>query len=104
VQQGNELDRWEKTRRMGRTRFILVVAVAWGLPFALLFSFMFSLATRQSMHDDTTFTKMLQFPVTLPISLLGGAAFGVWFWIRSERDYQRRKNTPPSDDQIKNAE
>ena len=98
-----QLQRWEKTRQMGRARFVLMMGGLWGVPFALLFSFLFSLATRHLMHDDLTFSKMLIFPVTVPISLLGGLVFGAWLWRGAERDYCRWKRTGECDDSDTNA-
>ena len=93
-----QLQRWEKTRQIGRAKFVLMLGGLWGLPFALLFSLLFSFAARHLMRDDLTFSKMLVFPVTLPISFLGGIVFGAWFWRNAERDYQRWKSTGECDD------
>jgi hypothetical protein len=92
------LKRWEKTRQMGRAKFVLMMGGLWGVPFALLFSFMFSFAARHLMQDNLTFSKMLIFPVTLPTSLLGGILFGAWLWRGAERDYRRWKSTGECDD------
>ena len=92
-----DLQRWEKTRQMGRTKFVPMFGITWGVLFAVLFSFSFSFANRHLMNDGMTFTKMLLFPVTLPISLAGGIVFAVWLWRRSERDYQRGRSKPEPD-------
>jgi len=88
--------RWEKTRQMGRIKFIALFGGLWSLPFALLFSVLFPLATRHLMHDDLTFSKTL--PVALPVSILGGIVFGIRLWQVGERDYENWKSTAKCDD------
>ena len=78
-----QMARWEKTRRMGRTRYIWLVGVlGWGVATGT----MWAVAMAAMRGWD-------RLPVLLAIALvgfpLGGYFFGMWTWKVSESQYQK---------------
>ena len=84
-----QYEKWKRWRRLGRFRFVLLSGGAWGLPFAALFTLAFPLAIRLSVGDRLSTAEVL-FTV-LPVSLVGGVVFGLWFWSRGEAEYRDYK-------------
>lgn len=84
-----QLDRWEKTRRMGRPRFVLLVGVLyWGVLTGLLWSV--AMAAIQGWD---------RLPTLLPIALVGfpvgGFFFGAYVWKASEKQYLEARGEAP---------
>ncbi|TNE63956.1 MAG: hypothetical protein EP335_08205 [Alphaproteobacteria bacterium] len=84
-----QLDRWEKIRRGGRMRYILLYGVlGWGLPTLLLFSLIRGwVEGRVESILATVFD-----PMHLVIWALAGVVFGALMWRWSERIYERRSD------------
>ncbi len=79
---------WAERRKMGVLRFIFVYGVlTFGLPFFLLFCIGFSilLAVAEGKHF-LDFVSTAGIPMLI-VSLLGGAAFGGWYWSAAEREF-----------------
>ncbi len=78
-----DVERWEKTRRMGRGRYVwLVGVIIWGLPTGVLWSLLMGM--REGWE---------QFPIFLILGLIGfplcGYFFGTWTWLLSEKRVQK---------------
>jgi hypothetical protein len=86
-----QLARWEKTRRMGRMRYIWLVGVlGWGVATGSMWAI--AMAAMQGWE---------RLPVLLPLALvgfpIGGYFFGAWVWKASEAQYQQAKAENPDE-------
>lgn len=78
------IERWEKQRAKGRTRYILQIGVfGWGLAMFIAMTFVVNRPVQLT-------------PSTIALSaiiwLLGGALFGFVTWTMSERKYRKHMN------------
>jgi hypothetical protein len=73
--------RWEKTRAKGKYRFILLVALAWGFPMAILMTVIHELLIHRSSIARELSINLLVFP-------LAGILFGILLWNRVEIAYR----------------
>lgn len=82
-----DFEAWVRLRRMGGVRFVLGYGVlAFGVPFAVLFSLFFTGAV-WLMDGERLAPGWFVFFASL--SLVAGLAFGLWQWYTSERSYRR---------------
>jgi hypothetical protein len=99
-------EEWSRLRRMGRARFIVFFGVlGWGLPFGLLFPFLFALLARLVEPQGPTYLAIVgwMLPRMLPIGMLGGAVFGWWIWRSGEKGHQHwveKQEGKHSDEQL----
>jgi hypothetical protein len=81
----DQLARWEKTRKMGRTRYVWLVGVpGWGV--AVGSTWAVAMAAMQGWDRLPTLLALAL--VGFPI---GGYFFGAWVWKASESQYQKAK-------------
>jgi hypothetical protein len=78
-----QIARWEKTRKMGRARYIWLVGVlGWGVATGSMWAV--AMAAMQGWE---------RLPVLLAMALvgfpIGGYFFGMWVWKASESQYQQ---------------
>ncbi|MBI4750872.1 MAG: hypothetical protein HY774_20530 [Acidobacteria bacterium] len=78
-----DLEAWEKTREMGRTKYILFHGVLfWGVPMFAIMTFFVN------NRPDRLLTQGMIL-VSAFVWALGGALFGVTTWYINERRYQK---------------
>lgn len=87
-----EIDKWAKTREMGRQRFTWIYGVLmWGIPTGIAWAIL--MAAIQGWN---------RLPILLPIALIGfpigGVFFGKLIWKMSEARYQEALRTRTKDD------
>ncbi|WP_102798074.1 hypothetical protein [Bowmanella denitrificans] len=76
-----ELQAWQQTRAAGKGKFILINAVAWGLPMLLIMLYI------NQPFADGWWSKAVC--VHLLVWPLAGLAFALILWHLTERKYQR---------------
>ena len=77
------LQKWAKTRQMGKLRFVLQIGVlSWGIPMFIIMTFF---VAPQSDAPITT-NRIIGSAI---IWLIGGLAFGLLTWVFSERRYRK---------------
>jgi hypothetical protein len=81
--------RWERTRALGRTDFILRRGVlGWGLPAAIL-TIVYKVVQEQGFTAPQLTSGLLTvIAVALVVFPLAGALFGRWLWTTSEQRYR----------------
>jgi hypothetical protein len=81
--------RWEKTRALGRTDFILRRGVlGWGLPAAIL-TILYKIIQEQGFTaPQLTASLRTVIAVAVVVFPLAGALFGRWLWTTSEQRYR----------------
>ncbi len=78
------LDKWERTRRDGQLRFVVVYGMLmWGRP---LFAFMVTLDWQRFLQESLA--KQI---AAAAIWLLGGAGFGGILWWLNELRYRQQR-------------
>lgn len=86
-----QIVKWEKTRKLGMVKYILLHGVFyWGLPMAL-----FLTAFNYKILNQGTLKAQLS--INIPLFILGGALFGFLTWRTYEGLYKRymAKHNPP---------
>ena len=74
---------WERTRQVGKRKFILYYGVlGWGLIAGLLFSLIDLALHSESFSWNSVMINLIIFP-------LGGIWMGNWLWKRTERGYEQ---------------
>ncbi|QYR19613.1 hypothetical protein KZ483_17105 [Paenibacillus sp. sptzw28] len=82
--------KWEKLRAKGKKNFIIFNGViSWGVPTAILYTFLMSFMENYSLRFNRDFFEMLILSIVL--FPFGGIFFGLWVWSWTEKQY--RKNS-----------
>ncbi len=85
--------RWERTRQIGRRKFVLYYGVlGWGLICGILYSFIDLLLHKESFSWDGFMINLIVFP-------LGGIWMGNWLWKKTERGYGQYMKTAKEDEE-----
>jgi hypothetical protein len=80
------LQKWAKTRQMGKSRFVLQIGVlAWGIPMFIIMTFFVG----PQSDSPITINRIIGSAI---IWLIGGLAFGLLTWVFSERRYRKFTN------------
>lgn len=80
------LDKWEKTRKKGKNRFIWINGVlGWGVTTAILWSSMMEVFE----PSEEIWVRPL---IALVVFSIGGIAFGHLIWNQAEKKYAQRKS------------
>ncbi|MBD0380182.1 hypothetical protein [Paenibacillus sedimenti] len=84
--------KWEKLRAKGKKNFIIFNGViGWGVPTAILFTFLMSFMENYSIRFNQDFFELLIISIVLfPI---GGILFGLWVWGWTEKLYRKHIGT-----------
>jgi preprotein translocase subunit YajC len=78
-----DLEAWEKTREMGRTKYILFHGVLfWGVPMFAIMTFFVNNRPDRPLTQGMILVSAL-------VWALGGALFGFLTWYINERRYQK---------------
>ncbi len=81
-----DMDRWEKTRTIGKLRFILVYGVViWGLITAALYS----VITYFWQHPEPWYSVFITSFIVFPVM---GIVWGLLVWHFSEKKYLKSKS------------
>jgi hypothetical protein len=86
-----QVERWAKTRKMGRTRYIWLSGVlVWGLTVGVLWA-----VTMTAMRGQW---ERLPIPLTIDVIgySIGGYFFGLFTWKWSEKQYEEATRNNPS--------
>lgn len=76
------LAQWQKTRALGKRRFVLVSGVlSWGVPMFFVMTFVIGEPE----------IRPLMIAISALIWLLGGALFGATLWVITERQYRKAR-------------
>ena len=88
-ERAREIARWEKTRAMGRTDFILRRGVlSWGVPTAIL-TIIYKVIQEQGFATPhLTDGLRTVIAVAFVVFPLAGGLFGRWLWTSSEQRYR----------------
>ena len=85
MQPMTDWSKWEKNRKKGFIRFILVWGVlGWGLSTGIIFSLVFSMLVPATLQARV-------WCLSIPAFAFGGILFGATFWLVMEWLYHRSK-------------
>ncbi len=80
-------NKWERTRVKGKKNYIFYNGIiGWGIPTAILFTFISSYLENSSIILNQAFFKSLLSSIV--IFSIGGIFFGLWTWHWTERIYK----------------
>jgi hypothetical protein len=81
----DKLKKWEKTRKLGIVKFILIYGVLlWGVPVGIIWTIIMEIIFLGNAWFSTLIIALIVFPIS-------GIAFGSIMWHYAENNYNKLK-------------